>query len=129
MPMLRLLVRKVFAGDDRFEVVGEAQDGIEALRVVHDMHPDVLLLDLAMPNMDGLEVLSRFQETGTGPVTIVLSGFAEEGANAALHLGAAAYINKAEDVMRLPDLVADVLRRRLGDRVGPWPVVAPGATA
>jgi chemotaxis response regulator CheB len=106
---IRMLVRRVLSNDGRFEVVGEACDGVEALRLVDDASPDVLLLDLAMPNMDGLEVLVHLREAGHGPVVVVLSGFTDGAEEAALDLGAAAFINKATNVRDLPTLVAGLV--------------------
>jgi chemotaxis response regulator CheB len=106
---IRMLVRRVLSNDERFEVVGEACDGLEALRLVDDAAPDVLLLDLAMPNMDGLEVLVHLRATDHSPIVVVLSGFTDGAEEAARNLGAAAFINKATNVRELPTLVAGVV--------------------
>ena len=57
------------------EIVGTASDGMETLALLSEEKPDVLLLDLVLPKLDGLEVLRRLPETGAKCRTIVLSGF------------------------------------------------------
>ena len=61
------------AGD--LEVVGTASDGQEALRLAAELRPDVLLTELMLPRVDGLELLRRLPETGADPRVIVLTGF------------------------------------------------------
>ena len=103
---LRLLMRIVLDRDVRFDVVGEAADGLEALAVVDEHDPDLLVLDLAMPNMDGLEVLQRLQARDRPPI-VVLSGFKnQEMVSRALALGAKDFITKGEDIADLPDALA-----------------------
>lgn len=104
---LRVLLAVHIGGDERFEVVGEAMDGVEALAVVESVQPDVLLLDLAMPRMDGLEVLVRLRAAGNGVMVVVVSGFAARDVGArALELGARAYVEKGPALMTLCDDLA-----------------------
>ena len=53
----RAKLRRLLAGDARFEVAGEAKDGHEALKLVEDLKPDLLILDIQMPGLTGFEVL------------------------------------------------------------------------
>jgi len=77
------------------EVVGEAGSGPEALDVVDARRPDVLLLDLEMPELDGVGVLRRLRETGAGPRVIVFTVFdTDERIIAAVEAGAAGYLLK-----------------------------------
>ena len=55
----RKVVREVLEGDTRFEVVGIARDGLDALEKIADFAPDVVTLDLVMPNLDGVGALAR----------------------------------------------------------------------
>jgi NarL family two-component system response regulator YdfI len=104
---IRLLMRLQLMGDGRFEVVGEAEDGQQALDLIDLRDPDLLLLDLAMPNMDGLEVLTHLQASGRSMHTVVFSGFASQTMiDRAMSLGAVAYIDKGHDLAEIPGLLA-----------------------
>ena len=69
------MLERIMAAENDMELVGNAADGVEALAMVAQLKPDILLLDLVLPKLDGLEVLRRLPETGAKPHVIVLSGF------------------------------------------------------
>jgi DNA-binding NarL/FixJ family response regulator len=71
--VVRQGIRTVLASDDRFEVVAEAASGDEALALATEHEPDVLLLDITMPGMTGLEVASRLREAAVPVRMLVLS--------------------------------------------------------
>jgi len=78
-----------------FDVVGEAGDGKAGIELVRTEHPDVVLLDLSMPVMDGLEALPTIRRTVPGAKIIVLSGFgATQMSERALANGADGYVQK-----------------------------------
>lgn len=107
---LRMLLRRIFEMDERFEVVGEAGDGTEALEQVKTLQPDLLLLDLSMPRMDGLEVLDRLRPANQSTRVIVLSGHAADAAaKASLERGALAYIEKGVKPLELLATVAEIM--------------------
>src|SRR4051812_24272610 len=56
-----------------FEVVGEAEDGASAIEAVEQLHPDVVLLDVQLPDIDGFEVTRRLTSNGSGPAVILVS--------------------------------------------------------
>ena len=73
------MLERIMAAENDMELVGNAADGVEALAMVAQLKPDILLLDLVLPKLDGLEVLHRLPETGCRPHVIVLSGFVNSG--------------------------------------------------
>ena len=78
------------------EVLGEAADGLEALRLAEERRPDVVILDIAMPKMNGIEVASRLQKLDPRPGVIILSVHADESyIIRALAAGARAYLLKS----------------------------------
>ena len=74
-PDFSSLLSDLVAGEKDMEVAGAADNGVDALALIAELKPDVLLLDLVLSKLDGLEVLRRLGETGVQPHIIVLSGF------------------------------------------------------
>jgi two-component system, NarL family, nitrate/nitrite response regulator NarL len=72
-PILREGLRRLLEDDGGFEVVGQAQDGIEAVRLAREVKPDVLLLDLAMPRASGLDALRELSASVGGPRVLLLT--------------------------------------------------------
>jgi two-component system chemotaxis response regulator CheB len=107
----RKVVREVLTGAG-FDVVGIARDGLEALEKISELKPDVVTLDLVMPNLDGLGVLAALQ-SGNAPRVVVVSMAGEESALgiAALHAGAVVVVRKptALALDRLYDLSSELI--------------------
>ena len=98
----RALLADVIRAEGDMEVVGEAADGAEALSLTAARKPDVLLLDLVLPGLDGMGVLRRLGESGAKPVTIIVSSFYNERMLAeCAALGAYYYIPKPCDLSAL----------------------------
>ena len=76
---VRYLFRVVIEVDGRFEVVGEATTGREAVDLAASLRPDVVLLDLAMPEMGGLEALPLIKAASPATKVIVVTAFGETG--------------------------------------------------
>jgi len=94
-PMLREGLVAVLGTQPDFEVVGEAGDGEDVVRLVGRLDPDVILLDLEMPNVDGVEALRRLQEAGSPPRTVVFTAYdTDERILGALRAGARGYLLK-----------------------------------
>ena len=92
----RALLAKAIEETGEFHVVGEAADGLQALQLVNERKPDVLLMDMVLPELDGLSVLSRLRQMGeAAPMVIVISAFCrEQMVSAAANAGAAAFLSK-----------------------------------
>ena len=105
----RLLLRIILEQDGRFEIVGEAADGAEAMRVTAAQRPDVLVLNLAMPVMDGLQAIPGVRADSPETAIVVLSGFARGRLDRqALERGAAAYVEKGEAFSIIVSTLLDV---------------------
>lgn len=91
----RFLLRMQLGLEGDLELVGEADNGVEAVRMAREFHPDVVLLDLAMPAMDGFETLGQIVSASPGSKVVVFSALsAETTARRALDQGASAYVQK-----------------------------------
>jgi two-component system chemotaxis response regulator CheB len=94
--LVRKLLRDVISGDPDMEVVGTAPNGVEAIRLITKLEPDVVTMDIHMPEMDGLSALEYIMRKHPLPV-VMLSALAQKGAVAtlkALELGAVDFITK-----------------------------------
>jgi DNA-binding NarL/FixJ family response regulator len=77
-PVVRVGLRNMLQADPQMQVVGEARDGVEALNQVRTLQPDILLLDLAMPKMPGMDALRELTTDTTNTRTIVLTGLIDK---------------------------------------------------
>src|SRR4051812_10665099 len=102
-PLLRRGVRDAIAENPQFDIVGEASDGQQAMRLVTSLKPQVAILDIDMPCLNGLEMLRALRQLPFPVQAIILTMFKEEDMfNAALDLGAIAYVvkeNAANDLL------------------------------
>jgi DNA-binding NarL/FixJ family response regulator len=95
--------------DERLEIVGTATNGADAVQLATVLHPDVVLLDVVMPGMDGFEAAAELRAREPGAAVVLVSGLDEDAASArATAVGAAAFVTKAEAVDRLPDILVGV---------------------
>ncbi|HEY9354738.1 MAG TPA: response regulator transcription factor [Arthrobacter sp.] len=94
-PLLRMGFRLILEGEDDLHIVGEASDGAEAVRQVRELNPDVVLLDVRMPVLDGIEATRAITASGSGARIIILTTFdVDEYAFAGLQAGASAFLLK-----------------------------------
>ena len=109
---LRELLTVLLEAEDDFVVVGTAADGRQAIEQAARLSPELVLLDLAMPVMDGLEALPHLRKVAPKARIVIFSGFEHaELARQALAAGADDFIEKGTSVTRLVDHL-----RRLRDR-------------
>ncbi len=92
--VFRRALRELIAATPGFEQVGEAASGVEALERVEELRPDLVLLDVRMPGMDGLETARRLARTTRPPVVVLISLDASAASPAAC--GAAAFLRKQQ---------------------------------
>lgn len=85
----------LLAQEPAISVVGEAADGLQAISLAEALQPDILLLDIRMPGLGGIEALPQIREKSPGTKVLILSGFSEGELMAkALQLGAKGYLSK-----------------------------------
>ncbi|MCU1590953.1 MAG: hypothetical protein JWP11_2209 [Frankiales bacterium] len=106
---IRLLLRLTLTTGHGFDVVAEAGDGEEAVRLAAQHRPDVILLDLSMPVMDGLQAIPEIRRTSPETRIVILSGFDEARMKpVAMELGADAYLEKGEAMADLVGRLAEL---------------------
>jgi two-component system chemotaxis response regulator CheB len=113
--LIRNILRELFKADPMIEVVGEASNGKAALDMLPKVRPDVITLDVEMPEMDGIETLKQIMTQAPTPV-VMISAFTEAGAELtfkALDLGAVDFIAKPHAVFsrKLMDIRREILMK------------------
>jgi DNA-binding NarL/FixJ family response regulator len=94
-PIMRDGLRGLFSGDDEFEVVGEAGDGAEAVAVAQRVEVDVILMDLRMPTMGGVEAITRLRQLGHPARVLILTTYdTDRDVLPAIEAGATGYLLK-----------------------------------
>jgi YesN/AraC family two-component response regulator len=111
-PDIRMLLRWSIEPDERFEIVGEAANGAEALSLISSLEVDAILLDLAMPVMDGLQAIPQIKIASPSTRIVVLSGFDQESmAGEALSRGADAYLEKGVAVQEITRVLSEMCEK------------------
>ena len=109
VPELRMLAKEILEEKGEMRVVGEAGDGREAIEVIERLQPNVVVLDLSMPELDGLEAIPLIHQVAPATEIVVFSGF-EEGrvAEVALRLKASRYVRKGAPLEDLRTAVREL---------------------
>ena len=108
-PVIRLAIRMLLENQS-YKVIGESDNGVEAMQMIRETQPDLVILDISIPKLDGLEVLARFQSMGLPPKVLVLTAQSPAlFAIRCMHSGAAGFVCKQEDLSELLSAVKAVL--------------------
>jgi DNA-binding NarL/FixJ family response regulator len=102
--------------DERIDVIGIAENGQQAVETALELRPDVILMDLMMPVVDGFDATRRLREAGSDARILILTGTDEIGAENALAAGASGFIRKEQSLVELKQVLfeAAVLAALLG---------------
>lgn len=95
----------------KYEVVGDAGDGVEALKMILELKPDVVLMDIKMPLMDGLEASLRVQEQSPTPIVILTAHESMDLAEEAAKVGVGAYLTKPPSAVEIDRAIAITMAR------------------
>ena len=108
-PVIRLAVRMLLENQN-YKIVGESDNGVDAMQMIREAAPDLVILDISIPKLDGLEVLSRFQAMALPLKVLVLTAQSPAlFAVRCMHSGAAGYVCKQEDLSELLSAIKAVL--------------------
>jgi DNA-binding NarL/FixJ family response regulator len=123
MPPIRVLIaddhrlfaealEAILSTDTRIAVTGTARDGREAVALADEDPPDVILMDISMPVMDGIEAVQELQRRGIDSGVLMLTGSnAADDVDRARQAGAAGYVTKDRIAAELIDAIVEVARR------------------
>jgi DNA-binding NarL/FixJ family response regulator len=107
--LVREGTRQCLEREDDFEVVAEAADGLEAVRLVNQLKPNVVIVDIAMPNLNGIEAAKQIKKSQPGTAVLALSAYDDdEYIYALLEAGADGYLLKNVRGQQLVDAIRDV---------------------
>ena len=110
-PVVRQGLRSFLETVDGIDVVGDAADGEEAVQLAGELAPDVVLMDLAMPNVDGIEATRRISESAPDVKVIALTSFAtDDKVFPAIRAGAAGYLLKEAEPSEVAEAIFKVQR-------------------
>ena len=113
-PIMRNGLKDVLEASGRFEVVGQAKDGEEAVSTVEGIEPDVIVMDVIMPNMDGIDACREIMELLPETRVLMLTASTEEDAVIeAVAAGATGYLQKYSRPEELVEALVDVAEGRL----------------
>ena len=107
-PVIRLAIRMLLEHEG-YEIVGETDNGVDAMQMIRECVPDLIILDISIPKLDGLEVLSRFNSMNSTLKTLVLTAQSPTlFAMRCMQSGAAGYVCKQEELSELVSAIKAV---------------------
>ena len=111
-PLFAETVEGLLATEERVEVVGSARDGKEAVKLTRKLRPDVILMDISMPIMDGFEATRRIRRDREDACVLILTGSnSRTDVDLARKAGAAGYVTKDRIAAELIDAIVEVVSR------------------
>ena len=116
---MRMILSETLSREEDVQVVGTAADGPEVLAKITELDPDVVLLELVLPKLDGLSVLRKLSDSGRNPAVLVMTGFVNSRVVAeCAELGAAYFLPKPCET---PEILRNI--RQFGRRRQPMTLI------
>ena len=110
-PLTRAGIAEYLKRESTLELLGEAEDGLRAWQLIQELKPDVALLDIRMPGLDGVSVAQKVKEAGLSTATIMLTSYdAQQYVMASLRAGARGFVLKTVSPKELTAAIATVAR-------------------
>jgi DNA-binding NarL/FixJ family response regulator len=104
----------ILSGDERIEVAGRARDGGEAVELTRTLEPDLVLMDVSMPVLDGIEATREIRAAGSSAAILMLTGSnSADDIDSARGAGASGYVTKDRIASELVEAIVEVVRGRL----------------
>ena len=101
----------ILAGDDRIEVAGRARDGEEAVELARTIEPDIVLMDVSMPVLDGIEATREIRAAGSDAAILMLTGSnSRSDVDRAREAGASGYVTKDRIASELVEAIIEVAK-------------------
>jgi DNA-binding NarL/FixJ family response regulator len=111
-------VEAIVWATDGLEVAGRARNGVEALKLTHTLRPDLIVMDVEMPSMDGVTATRRLRRSGyAGPIVICSGSDVEVDALRALAAGATSFVRKSRAAVELIPAIQAALRHASEDEL------------
>lgn len=111
--LFRKIISSALSEQPGFQIVAEASNGVEAVRKAEEMQPDLVILDISLPELNGIEVAKRIRTLSPDSKILFFTGISHpEIARAALNTGANAYVLKTDGVIELMRAIRAVLNGR-----------------
>ncbi len=107
--LLRDRIKESLKDLKEIEIVGEAKNGIEAVSIINDKNPDMVLLDIRMPELNGIQVLKEIKNNGRKPIMLVFTNYPySQYKKKCIIEGADYFLDKNVDFQEVKDLIAQL---------------------
>ena len=113
--MLRERIKESLKDIKEVEIVGEAKNGIEAIKIIKEKNPDFVLMDIRMPELNGIEVLKKMKETGSKSKVCIFTNYPySQYKEKCMAEGADYYFDKNTDFQEIKNLIAQLANEQTG---------------
>jgi DNA-binding NarL/FixJ family response regulator len=110
--MLRERIRNSLKDIDNVEIVGEAANGVEAIKIIREKFPDFILLDIRMPELNGIEVLKNMKKNGSKSKTCIFTNYPYSQYKVkCMEEGADYFFDKNKDFQEIKNLIAELAKK------------------